>query len=56
MVVANLKIKFEKKMSVKTKEVLKDDIVQAVVVADTFGDEFLPISSDIPLVCVKNRR
>ncbi|KAJ3658200.1 hypothetical protein Zmor_009954 [Zophobas morio] len=36
-------------MSVKTKEVLKDDIVQAVVVADTFGDEFLPISSDIPL-------
>ncbi|XP_068906213.1 translation initiation factor eIF2B subunit epsilon isoform X2 [Tenebrio molitor] len=36
-------------MSMKSKEVLKDDVVQAVVIADTFGDEFLPISSDIPL-------
>ncbi|XP_008192840.1 translation initiation factor eIF2B subunit epsilon isoform X2 [Tribolium castaneum] len=32
-------------MSIKS----KDDIIQAVVVADTFGDEFLPLSSDIPL-------
>jgi hypothetical protein len=37
----------------KSKEVLKDDVVQAVVIADTFGDEFLPISSDIPLVRYK---
>ncbi|RZB40661.1 translation initiation factor eIF-2B subunit epsilon [Asbolus verrucosus] len=40
-------------MSNKTKqnkEILsKDNITQAVVVADTFGDEFVPISTDIPL-------
>ncbi|KAG5897934.1 hypothetical protein JTB14_014048 [Gonioctena quinquepunctata] len=37
-------------MSNKSKELVhKENAVQAVVVADTFGDEFVPISDSIPL-------
>lgn len=38
-------------MSNKADKMLKkDDTVQAVLIADTFLDEFVPISADIPLV------
>lgn len=41
-------------MSKKTSDLeQKSDAVQAVIVADSFGSEFLPLSNDIPLVCVK---
>lgn len=41
-------------MSKKNKEVIKNEnTVQAIVIADTFGDEFVPISNDIPHVSSK---
>ncbi|XP_023012406.2 eukaryotic translation initiation factor 2B subunit epsilon isoform X1 [Leptinotarsa decemlineata] len=37
-------------MSSKNKEIVcKENAVQAIVVADTFGDEFVPVSDTIPL-------
>lgn len=38
-------------MSEKTKNIIqKENITQAIIVADTFNDEFLPVSDTIPLV------
>lgn len=35
----------------KTKEVVQNEnVIQAVIVADTFDDEFIPISDTIPHV------
>lgn len=36
-------------MSHKNKEVLQKEVVQAVLVADNFGNEFIPITNDTPL-------
>lgn len=39
---------------IKDKQIMqKENVVQAVVVADDFGDNFLPISDDTPLVSSK---
>lgn len=37
-------------MSNKKNIVIKEDVVQAVLIADNFDDEFVPISNDVPLV------
>lgn len=38
-------------MSKKNNEVIKNEnTIQAIVIADTFADEFVPISNDIPHV------
>lgn len=41
-------------MSKKNNKVIKNEnVIQAIVIADTFGDEFVPISNDIPHVRCK---
>lgn len=37
-------------MSNKKNIVIQEDVVQAVLIADNFEDEFVPITNDIPLV------
>lgn len=41
-------------MAFKKSMVTKEDVIQAVLIADNFDDEFVPISNDIPLVSVNN--
>lgn len=39
-------------MSKSRNTVAKDNATQAIVIADSFDDEFVPISNDMPLVSI----